>query len=68
VGFFYFLAPVAALLLVFLPLGGMGLLGLKSGPGVILYALIVNTPFGIVTTLAIAALGGRGASLAGATA
>ena len=55
-GFLYFLAPVAALLLVFMPLGGMGLLGLNSGPGIMVYALIVNTPYGIVATLAIAAL------------
>src|SRR5713226_2845074 len=56
VGFLYFLAPVAALLLIFLPLGGMGLLGLKSGPGVMLHAIIVNSPYGIVTTVAIRAL------------
>jgi len=59
VGFLYFLAPVAALLLVFLPLGGMGLLGLKGGPGIMVHAIIVNAPYGIVTTLAIAALSGR---------
>jgi hypothetical protein len=60
VGFLYFLAPVAALLLVFLPMGGMGLLGLKGGPGIMVHAFIVNAPYGIVTTLAIAALCGRG--------
>ncbi len=59
VGFLYFLAPVAALLLVFLPLGGMGLLGLNGGPGIMVHAIIVNAPYGIVTTLAIAALSGR---------
>ncbi len=56
VGFLYFLAPVAALLLVFLPMGGQGLLGLKGGPGIMVYAIIVNAPYGIATTLAIAAL------------
>jgi hypothetical protein len=60
VGFLYFLAPVAALLLVFLPLGGMGLFGLKGGPGIMVHAIIVNSPYGIVTTLAIAALSGQG--------
>ena len=62
VGFLYFLAPVAALLLVFLPLGGSGLLGLKDGPGIMVHAFIVNSPYGIVTTLAIAALSGQGGS------
>ena len=59
VGFIYFLAPVAALLLIFMPMSGMGLFGLKGGPGIMVYALIVNAPYGIVTTLAIAALCGR---------
>jgi hypothetical protein len=58
VGFLYFLAPVAALLLIFLPMGGMGLLGLNGGPGIMVPAVIVNAPYGIVTTLAVAALGG----------
>jgi hypothetical protein len=61
VGFLYFLVPVAALLLVFMPMGGMGLLGLKGGPGIMVHALIVNTPYGIVTTLVIAALVGGAA-------
>jgi len=68
VGFLYFLAPVAALFLVFLPLGGMGLFGLHDGSLLPVYFVIVNAPFGIVTTLAISALGGRSASLAGAAA
>ena len=66
VGFIYFLAPVAALGLIFMPLDGMGLLGLKGGPGIMVHALIANAPYGIVTTLAIAALSGRGAPAAGA--
>ena len=60
VGFMYFLAPVAALFLIFMPIGGMGLFGLKGGPGIMVHALIVNLPYGIVTTLTIAALSGRG--------
>jgi hypothetical protein len=60
VGFLYFLAPVAALLLIFLPLGGKGLFGLKDGPGIMVHAVIVNAPYGIVTALAINALCGRG--------
>ena len=66
VGFIYFLAPVAALLLIFMPMSGMGLFGLKGGPGIMVYALIVNAPYGIVTTLTIAALSGPGGRAAGA--
>ena len=53
--------PVARLL-IFLPLGGNGLLGLKGGPGIMVHAILVNAPYGIVTTLSIAALSGLGAS------
>jgi hypothetical protein len=60
VGFIYFLAPVAALFLIFMPMGGMGLFGLSGGPGIMIHALIVNAPYGIVTTLVVAALSGRG--------
>jgi hypothetical protein len=60
VGFIYFLAPVAALFLIFMPIGGMGLFGLKGGPGLMVHALIVNLPYGIVTTLTMAAISGRG--------
>jgi hypothetical protein len=59
VGFIYFLAPVTALYLIFLPLRGAGFFGLNGGPGIMVHAFIVNAPFGIVTTLAIAALSGR---------
>jgi hypothetical protein len=59
VGFLYFLAPVAALFLVFMPMRGMGLFGLNGGPGIMVHALIANAPYGIVTTLAVAALCGR---------
>jgi len=47
-------------------MSGMGLFGLKGGPGIMVYALIVNAPYGIVTTLAIAALSGPGGRAAGA--
>ena len=60
VGFIYFLAPVAALYLIFMPLGGMGFFGLNGGPGIMVHAFIANAPYGIVTTLAVAALCGRG--------
>jgi hypothetical protein len=58
-GFIYFLAPVAALYLIFMPMGGMGFFGLNVGSGIWVHAFIANTPYGIVTTLAIAALSGR---------
>lgn len=58
VGFIYFLAPVAALYLIFMSMGGMGLFGLNGGPGIMVHAFIANLPYGIVTTLAVAALCG----------
>jgi len=60
VGFIYFLAPVTALYLIFLPMRGLGLFGLNGGPGIMVHAFIVNVPYGIVTTLVVAALSGRG--------
>src|SRR5262245_40812238 len=52
-GFLYFLAPVLALFLIFLPMGGAGYFGLRQGgPMFTLYLLLVNLPFGIVTALA----------------
>jgi hypothetical protein len=51
-GFIYFLAPVAALFLIFAPLQGMGLFALNKGPSFTLYLLLVNMPFGIVTAVA----------------
>jgi hypothetical protein len=66
VGFIYFLAPVTALYHVFMPMRGMGLFGLNRGPGIMVHAFIVNSPYGIVTTMAIAALCGRDWSYAGA--
>jgi hypothetical protein len=47
-----------ALYLVFMPMGGTGLFGLKGGPGIMVNAFIFNSPYGIVTTLAVAALAG----------
>ena len=53
VGFLYFLAPVLALFLIFLPMSGAGYFGLQAGgPKFTLYLLLVNLPFGIVTALA----------------
>jgi len=52
-GFLYFLAPVAALFLIFLPMSGAGIFGLRhGGPQFTLYLVLVNLPFGIVTALA----------------
>ena len=52
-GFLYFLAPVLALFLIFLPMSGAGYFGLQAGgPKFTLYLLLVNLPFGIITALA----------------
>ena len=51
-GFLYFLAPVLALFLIFLPKSGAGYFGLRAGgPRFTLYLLLVNLPFGIITAL-----------------
>ena len=51
-GLLYFLAPVLALFLIFLPMSGAGFFGLRQGgPMFTLYLLLVNLPFGIVTAL-----------------
>src|SRR5712664_866481 len=50
-GFLYVLAPLLALFLIFLPLGGGGFFGLRQGPMFTLYLLLVNLPFGIITAL-----------------
>ena len=56
-GFLYFLAPVAALFLFFLPMAGAGYFGLRmGGPMFTVYLLLVNLPFGIVTALAARAI------------
>src|SRR5881398_1219212 len=49
-GFLYFLAPVLALFLIFLPMSGAGYFGLRQGgPMFTIYLLLVNLPFGIIT-------------------
>ena len=51
-GVLYFLAPVLALFLIFLPMSGAGFFGLRQGGlKFTLYLLLVNLPFGIVTSL-----------------
>jgi hypothetical protein len=59
-GLLYFLAPVLALFLIFLPMSGAGYFGLQNGgPMFTLYLLLVNLPFGIVTALAARAIIGK---------
>jgi hypothetical protein len=56
-GFLYFLAPMLALFLFFLPMSGAGYFGLRQGgPMFTVYLLLVNLPFGIVTALAARAI------------
>jgi hypothetical protein len=58
-GVLYFLAPVLALFLIFLPMSGAGFFGLRQGgPMFTLYLLLVNLPFGIVTALTARAIMG----------
>jgi hypothetical protein len=59
VGFLYFLAPVLALFVFFLPVAGAGFFGLNKGPLFTLYLLLVNVPFGIVTALTAKAIIGK---------
>jgi hypothetical protein len=59
-GLLYFFAPLLALYLIFLPLGGAGLFGLQAGgPTFAVYLLLVNLPFGIITALAARAIIGK---------
>ena len=59
-GLLYFLAPVLALFLIFLPMSGAGYFGLEQGgPMFAVYLLLVNLPFGIVTALAARAIIGN---------
>ena len=52
VGLLYFLAPVLALFLIFLPMSGAGYFGLRQGgPRFTVYLLLINLPFGIITAL-----------------
>src|SRR2546422_6371423 len=49
-GLLYFLAPVLALFTIFLPLSGAGFFGLeRGGPRFMVYLLLVNLPYGIIT-------------------
>ncbi len=51
-GLLYFLAPLIALYIIFLPLGGAGFFGLqKGGPLFAAYLFVVNLPYGIITAL-----------------
>ena len=58
-GLLYFLAPMLALFLFFLPMSGAGYFGLKQGPLFAVYLLLVNVPFGIVMALAARAIIGK---------
>jgi hypothetical protein len=59
-GFFYFLAPVLALFLIFLPRSGAGFFGLRQGgPRFTMYLLLINLPFGIITALVARAIIGE---------
>ncbi len=59
-GLLYFLAPVLALFVIFLPMSGAGYFGLKQGgPMFAVYLLLVNLPYGIVTALAARAIIGK---------
>ena len=52
-GLLCFLAPVPALFLLFLPMSGAGYFGLqRGGPMLIVYLLLVNLPYGLITALA----------------
>ena len=59
-GLLYFLAPVLALFIIFLPMSGAGYFGLKQGgPMFAVYLLLINLPYGIVTALAARAIIGK---------
>jgi hypothetical protein len=59
-GLLYFLAPVLALYIIFLPMSGAGYFGLqKGGPMFAVYLLLVNLPYGIITALAARAIIGK---------
>ena len=60
VGLLYFLAPVLALFVIFLPMSGAGYFGLRQGgPMFTVYLLLVNLPFGIITALTARAIIGE---------
>jgi hypothetical protein len=56
-GLLYFLAPLLALFLIFLPMSGAGYFGLQQGgPMFAVYLLLVNLPYGIITAFAARAI------------
>jgi hypothetical protein len=59
-GLLYFLAPVLALFIIFLPMSGAGYFGFgHGGPMFAVYLLLVNLPYGIITALAARAIIGK---------
>ncbi len=59
-GLLYFLAPVLALFIIFLPMSGAGYFGLRQGgPMLAVYLLLVNLPYGIITALVARAIIGK---------
>jgi hypothetical protein len=59
-GLLYFLAPVLALFLIFLPMSGAGYFGLQQGgPMFTVYLLLINLPYGITTALVARAIMGK---------
>ena len=59
-GLLYFLAPVLALYIIFLPMSGAGYFGLQhGGPMFAVYLLLVNLPYGIITALTARAIIGK---------
>ncbi len=64
-GLLFFLAPVLALYIIFLPMSGAGYFGLQKGPMFAVYLLLVNLPFGIVTALAAMAIIGKNPTFCG---
>ena len=51
-GLLYFLMPMLALYIIFLPMKDAGFFGLKQGgPMFTLYLLLLNLPYGIITAL-----------------
>jgi hypothetical protein len=65
-GLLYFLVPLFALYLIFLPRSGAGYFGLQQGPMFAVYLLLVNLPYGIVTALAAVAILGKNPMFCGA--
>ena len=58
-GLLYYLAPVLALFIIFLPMSGAGYFGLQRGPMFAVYLLLVNLPYGIITAWTARAIIGK---------